>query len=83
VDNYVYHFSSNWSDDWFYRDGYFYYTHPLPTETSTSTLLEGITETSSNGATVDVPVTVDAIQANPTSFVEDAWGVTVTDGELS
>ena len=55
-------------------DGYYYYTEPVPVGGSTGNLLEKAMTLDEN---MQVVVLADAIQAEPTTAVTQAWGVTV------
>lgn len=55
-------------------DRYYYYTQPVPVDGSTGNLLKAPMELSEN---MQVVVLADAIQAEPTTAVTQAWGVTV------
>ena len=69
-------------DDWFKgNDGYYYYTKAVPVDGSTGNLLKAPMELSEN---MQVVVLADAIQAEPTTAVTQAWGVTVdSNGSIS
>ena len=68
----------NWSEG---RDGYYYYTQPVPVGESTGNLLATPMTLSEN---MQVVVLADAIQAEPTTAVTQAWGVTVeSNGSIS
>ena len=67
-------------DDWLEgNDGYYYYTQPVPVGESTGNLLKAPMELSEN---MQVVVLADAIQAEPTTAVTQAWGVTVENGVI-
>ena len=67
-------------DDWFKgNDGYYYYTKAVPVDGSTGNLLKAPMELSEN---MQVVVLADAIQAEPTTAVTQAWGVTVENGVI-
>ena len=66
----------NWLEG---RDGYYYYTQPVPVDGSTGNLLKAPMELSEN---MQVVVLADAIQAEPTTAVTQAWGVTVENGVI-
>ena len=60
---------------------YYYYTEPVPVGQSTGNLLESPMELVEN---MQVVVLADAIQAEPTTAVTQAWGVTVdSNGSIS
>ena len=61
--------------DWQQRDGLYYYTKPIPANDKTTDLLgSSITATTQDGAVLTVRVISQAIQAEPTSAVQEAWG---------
>ena len=67
-------------DDWLEgNDGYYYYTQPVPVGESTGNLLKAPMELSEN---MQVVVLADAIQAEPTTAVTQAGGVTVENGVI-
>ena len=69
-------------DDWKEgSDGYYYYTKAVPVGGSTGNLLKSPMTLSEN---MQVVVLADAIQAEPTTAVTQAWGVTVdSNGSIS
>lgn len=77
--------ASNWSTNWFYKDGYFYYRSVLAPGASTTRLLEKVQLTNSTPATIEqyknytitVEVLADILQATDAA-AQDAWGVKVT-----
>lgn len=60
-------------------DGYYYYTKAVPADGSTGNLLEKAMTLDEN---MQVVVLADAIQAEPTTAVTQAWGVTVENGVI-
>ena len=60
-------------------DGYYYYTKAVPVLESTGNLLEKAMTLDEN---MQVVVLADAIQAEPTTAVTQAWGVTVENGVI-
>ena len=60
-------------------DGYYYYTEPVPVGESTGNLLQSSMKLDEN---MQVVVLADAIQAEPTTAVTQAWGVTVENGVI-
>ncbi len=67
-------------DDWIVgRDGYYYYTEPVPVGGSTGNLLDTPMTLLEN---MQVVVLADAIQAEPTTAVTQAWDVTVENGVI-
>lgn len=88
VDEWNPSFTCNAAEGWFKgRDGFYYYKNILKVGVWTPDLLaEGqtISSTTADGKTLVVNVVHQSIQAEPTSAVTDAWGVTVaTDGTIS
>lgn len=75
----IYHFNSNWSSNWLYKDGYFYYKKVLNANEITELLLEGVTLSGSADSAyyadkqVYIEVYADAIQ----SQAADDWGLKV------
>ena len=68
----------NWKEG---SDGYYYYTKAVPVGGSTGNLLKSPMTLSEN---MQVVVLADAIQAEPTTAVTQAWGVTVdSNGSIS
>ena len=69
-------------ENWFEgSDGYYYYTKAVPVGGSTGNLLEKAMTLDEN---MQVVVLADAIQAEPTTAVTQAWGVTVdSNGSIS
>ena len=67
------------------NDGYYYYTTPLGAGGTTSDLLgTSITESvRADGARLEITVLQQSIQAEPTTAVQNAWGVTVSNGMIS
>ena len=61
-------------------DGYYYYTEPVPVGGSTGNLLQSSMTLDEN---MQVVVLADAIQAEPTTAVTQAWGVTVENGVIT
>ena len=67
-------------DNWIVgNDGYYYYTEPVPVGGSTGNLLQSPMTLDEN---MQVVVLADAIQAEPTTAVTQAWGVTVENGVI-
>lgn len=61
-------------------DGYYYYKTPVQVGQSTGNLLAAPMKLANN---MQVVVLADAIQAEPTTAVTQAWGVTVENGEIT
>ena len=67
-------------------DGYYYYTKPVAKGGSTTDLLGSSisgTDSSKPGLHLEVTVIQQSIQAEPTSAVVEAWGVTVSGTTIS
>lgn len=65
-------------------DGYFYYPAPVDPGGETPSLLTCSVLCPENPKyTLSVEVVAEAIQSNPAEAAEDAWGVTVSNGELT
>jgi hypothetical protein len=62
------------------KDGYWYYTSPVAKDGSTATLIQEckLTGTAPEGYTLSVEIIADAIQAEPTTAVEEAWSTGVS-----
>ena len=78
------HFNPDWDNNWFFKDGYFYYKHILHSGEETEILLEGITLTNDSDSSIKekyrnmrlyVDVFADSIQA--TSSAVEKWGVSL------
>lgn len=67
-------------DNWIQIGEYYYYTEPVPVGGFTDNLL-GTEMTLANN--MQVVVLADAIQAEPTTAVTQAWGVTVENGVIT
>ena len=78
------HFDENWEQNWFYKDGYFYYKRVLEPGKSTEKLLKGVTLTNGNlteaygEITVTIDVLADILQTEGNAPSEE-WGVTVSE----
>ena len=65
-------------------DGYFYYPDPVDPGDEAPSLLTCIVSCPEDPEyTLSVEVVAEAIQSNPAEAAEDAWGVTVSNGELT
>lgn len=66
------------------EDGYFYYPYPVaPGDETPSLLTCSPSYPEDPEYTLSVEVVAEAIQSNPAGAAEEAWGVTVSDGELT
>lgn len=76
----ILHFSNDWANHWFYKNGMFYYKSVLPPGESTTQLLAGVTltdwSTSIKYAKLQIKVLADALQAEG-GAAQDAWGIQV------
>ena len=76
-------FDEDWSDNWFYKDGYFYYKKVVKPGETTPELLKGVILTEDttemrekyHGSKVNIDVIADALQASHSAPGE--WGLTV------
>ena len=65
-------------------DGYFYYPYPVdPGDETPSLLTCSVSYPEDPAYTLSVEVVAEAIQSTPAEAAEDAWGVTVSNGELT
>ena len=78
------------ADGWFLKDGVYYYSTPVSPDSEPSAPLIGgdgiklVKYTDADGGKQTVEVMAEAIQAEPSQAVRDAWGVTVSaDGRIS
>lgn len=74
--------ADDWESNWVYNDGTFYYKKVLPKNTTTPTLLTGVTLQNTinknDYKSIKVKVIAEAMLTNPKEALDD-WGVTVTD----
>ena len=69
---------------WIKIGDYYYYTQPVAAGDTTLNLIDSATVETENGYRMNLQVIADSIQANPTSVVEEQWGVNVgSDGNIS
>ncbi len=74
------------STNWVYSntDGFYYYKLPVEPNSNTDILIDECRELQShNDKILNVDIITESIQANPTTAVEEAWGVSITNNELS
>ncbi len=74
-------------DGWFWKDGFYYYDSPVaPTKAPARNLADKIELTAAyddaDGGKQVIEVMAEAIQAMPDAAVEEAWGVTVSNGKI-
>ena len=71
-------------NNWIQIGDYYYYTQPVAAGATTSNLIDKAEVKTANGYRMNLQVIADSIQANPTSVVEEQWGVNVgSDGNIS
>ena len=83
-------FASDWQDNWFYKNGYFYYRKVLDSGETSTNLLEKVSLTNDTAEirskyadkTIEIEVMADIIETS-NNAPKDAWGVTVTDNTVS
>lgn len=69
---------------WFAKDGYYYHKARVGPDALTSILAASITpKNAPEGAKMNLQVLSEVIQADPSQAVLEAWGITVTGGNLS
>lgn len=81
-----YTISLNPKQDWFYYNGYYYYTAPVAPRASTGVLIDSCTpvaERAPEGYTLSVNVLASAIQSVPAEAVGQAWGVSIAPGSVT
>ena len=74
------------STNWIYSntDGFYYYKLPVEPNNNTDILIDECRELQShNGKILNVDIITESIQATPADAVEEAWGVSITNNELS
>lgn len=81
-----YTISLNPKQDWFYYNGYYYYTEPVAPRASTGVLIDlctPVAERTPEGYTLSVNVLASAIQSVPAEAVGQAWGVSIAPGSVT
>ena len=71
---------------WFLKGGFYYYSEPVAAKGTTDVLFtdcKPFDGKAPEGYSLSVDIHAQAIQAEPTTAVISAWGVTVTDGTIS
>lgn len=74
-----------WGDDGWIKgqDGYWYYTKPVKPEETTVLLIESAYELSvPEGYRLHLQILATGVQSDPAIAVQEAWGVSVNNGEL-
>lgn len=74
--------------NWVLHDGYYYYTLPVePGKKPATDLIQSITltgpYTDADGGKQVIEVMAEAIQSGPQQAVEQAWGVSITEGSVA
>lgn len=65
------------------QDGYWYHTKPVKPEETTVTLIESAYELSvPDGYRLHLQILATGVQSDPAIAVQEAWGVSVNNGEL-
>lgn len=73
--------SSDWTKG---ADGYWYYKTAVIPDSLTLPLIERTEEISApDGYSLNIQIIATAIQSNPQDAVKEAWGVDITDGEIT
>lgn len=81
-----YTISLNPKQDWFYYNGYYYYTAPVAPRASTGVLIDEcapVAGKAPEGYTLSVDVLASAIQSAPPEAVGQAWGVSIASGSVT
>ena len=64
-------------------DGFWYYSKPVSPNAATPDLIESATSvTAPQGARLNLQIIASAVQSAPAKAVTEAWGVSVTNGEI-
>lgn len=72
--------------DWFYYNGYYYYTNPVAPGASTGVLISScapVAGRAPEGYTLSVDVLASAIQSVPAEAVGQAWRVSIAPGSVT
>ena len=85
-ESYSYSLTKNLDSKWIEKDGYFYYTSPVAPGSSTEgSLLTCTVVTSPDNPeyTLSVEILAEAIQSTPNKAVQEAWGVSISQGNVT
>ena len=84
-EDYSYSLTENPNSKWIEKDGYFYYTSPVAPGDSTEGSLLTCTVTSPENSeyTLSVEILAEAIQSTPDKAVQEAWGVSISQGSVT
>lgn len=81
------HYTIDYTDDsnWVQYGDYWYYTKTVEPGDSTSNLIDECVWTAEGpkGYTLNLEILAEAIQGIPETAVQDAWGVTISQGSVS
>lgn len=82
---YSYSLTENSDSKWIAKDGYFYYTLPVAPGASTEGSLLTCTVKYPNNPeyTLSVEILAEAIQSTPDNAVQEAWGVSISQGSVT
>ena len=86
VENADYTITYNTENGWFQKDGYWYCKTKVAAGTATPLLIGECRSVYGKGPAnchLVVEILADAIQANPDRAVQQAWGVTVSNGQIT
>lgn len=81
-----YSIALNPKQDWFYYNGYYYYTEPVAPDASTGVLITSCAPAAGRapeGYFLSVDVLASAIQSVPAEAVGQAWGVSIAQGSVT
>ncbi len=70
------------TENWFEYNGYYYYKHSIPADTDPVILFDSFKMQEKDGLHQVLEVLAEGIQSMPEEAVEDAWGMTVKNGQL-
>lgn len=84
-EGYSYSLTKNLDSKWIEKDGYFYYTSPVAPSSSTegSLLTCTVTYPVNPEYTLSVEILAEAIQSTPDKAVQEAWGVSISQGSVT
>lgn len=84
-EGYSYSLTKNPDSKWIEKNGYFYYTSPVAPGASTAGSLLTCTVTSPENPeyTLSVEILAEAIQSTPDKAVQEAWGVSISQGSVT
>ena len=80
------HYSVVWSNNKWKKgtDGFWYYSNPVAPNSTTTNLIEEATEISTpDGYSLNIQIIATAIQSDPDTAVQNAWGITPVNGTIN